>query len=189
MLDLKDGFWQVRLSDETSYLTAFNTPWGRMRFLRMPFGICSASEVMQNRNMETFGDIHNVHIIGDNKTIAAVDNEDHDAIIRLVMERAQASHVAFNKAKIQYRVNRVKCMGHIQTPDGFKPNNDKVKAIFEMPRPEDKTSLRRFLGMVKFLSQFIPNESEITAPLRSSLATLSGLRIRNMTQPSRDSKH
>lgn len=171
VLDLKDGFWQVRLSDESSYLTAFNTPWGRMRFLRMPFGICSASEVMQKRNMETFGDIHNVHIIGDDMIIAAVDNEEHDAIIRLVMERAQASHVTFNKSKIQYKVNQVKYMGHIQTPDGFKPDIDKVKAIFEMPRPEDKTSLRRFLGMVKFLSQFIRNESDITAPLRSLLAT------------------
>ena len=161
------------LSDESSYLTAYNTPCGRMRFPTMPFGICSASEVMQKRNMETFGDIHNVHIIGDDMIIAAVDNEEHVAIIRLVMERAQASHVTINTAKIQYKVNQVisKYMGHIQTPDGFKPVNDKVKAIFEKTRPEDKTSLRRFLGMVKFLWQFIPNESEITAPLRSLLAT------------------
>ena len=87
-----------------------------------------------------------MHIIGDDIIIAAVDNEEHDVIIQLAMECAQASHVSFNTAKIQYKVNQVKCMGHIQTPDDFKPDTDKVKAMFEMPRPENKTSLRRFIA-------------------------------------------
>ena len=39
VLDMRDAFWHVRLSDESSYLCTFNTPWGRKRFLRMPFGI------------------------------------------------------------------------------------------------------------------------------------------------------
>ena len=42
--DAKHGFWQVELTEKSSLLTTFNTPFGRYRWLRMPFGICSASE-------------------------------------------------------------------------------------------------------------------------------------------------
>ena len=38
-----------------------------------------------------------------------------------------------------------------------------------MPTPQSKEELRRFLGMVNYFSQFIPNQSEITAPLRHLL--------------------
>ena len=38
-VDLKEGFLQVELDEETSKLTVFQTLWGRYRFHRMPFGI------------------------------------------------------------------------------------------------------------------------------------------------------
>ena len=46
-------------------MCAFGTPWGRECFTRMPFGLDSASEVLQERNNRTFGDIPNVHVIAD----------------------------------------------------------------------------------------------------------------------------
>ena len=46
ILDREDSYWQVPLSEESSYLCTFNTPFGRYRYLRMPFEICSASEVL-----------------------------------------------------------------------------------------------------------------------------------------------
>lgn len=33
-LDAKSGFWQVKLTDESSKLCTFNTPWGRFGFLQ-----------------------------------------------------------------------------------------------------------------------------------------------------------
>ncbi|KAK0139061.1 hypothetical protein N1851_024415 [Merluccius polli] len=44
ILDEKDGYWQIKLDEPSSKLCTFNTPWGRFRFLRLPFGIKSASE-------------------------------------------------------------------------------------------------------------------------------------------------
>jgi hypothetical protein len=38
-----------------------------------------------------------------------------------------------------------------------------------MPAPEDTTGLLRFLGMVKYLTKFVPNLSEIAAPLNDLL--------------------
>ena len=43
VLDAALGFWQIKLDDESSFLTTFNTPFGRYRFTR----IHSAQEVFQ----------------------------------------------------------------------------------------------------------------------------------------------
>ena len=72
---------------------------------------------------------------------------------------------------MQFKVTEVSYMGNIVTSQGMKlkPDRKKSKAIVEMPKPEDKKSLQRvrLLGMVKYLSQYIPNESDITAPLQT----------------------
>ena len=49
VLDAKNGFWHVSLDEESSYATTFGTPWGRYRWLRMPFGISPAPEEFQRR--------------------------------------------------------------------------------------------------------------------------------------------
>ncbi|XP_054259874.1 uncharacterized protein K02A2.6-like [Macrosteles quadrilineatus] len=56
-LDLKDGFWHVKLTEDSSKLTTFWTPYGRYRWLRLPFGIFSAPEEFQRRVNEQFEDL------------------------------------------------------------------------------------------------------------------------------------
>ena len=53
-LDLKDGYWQVELDTESSLLCTFNIPFGRYRFTRMPFGLKSASKIIQKKNEAVF---------------------------------------------------------------------------------------------------------------------------------------
>ena len=53
-LNAKSGFWQIKLTEESSKLCTFNTPWGRYRFLRMPFGTVDASETYQRILAESF---------------------------------------------------------------------------------------------------------------------------------------
>ena len=55
-----------------------------------------------------------------------------------------------------------------QTKQEFHPKADprKVSAILDMPAPENKSDLQRFLGMVTYLGKFVPNLSEVSAPLR-----------------------
>ena len=60
-------------------------------------------------------------------------------------------------------------MGNIITTEELTPVNSKIRAIADMPTPEDKPAFQRLLGMVKYLAQYIPNESETTAPLRALL--------------------
>ena len=166
---MKDSYWHVALDDESSYLCTFHTPWGRKRFKRMPFGISSASEVMQKRNEKTFSDIPGVHIIADDIIIAANDDREHDIIMHKVMKRAREKNIKFNKSKLQFKLPQVTYMGNIITANGLKPDPSKIDAIIHMPTPENRQSLQRFLGMVKYLTQLVPNESSITAPLRTLL--------------------
>ena len=165
-LDLKDGYWQIELDEQSSLLCTFNTPFGRFRFTRMPFGLNSASEVFQKKNEEVFAGIDGVHIMADDIIIAAATVQEHDAILRTVLQRARDRNVKFNWDKLQLRVNTVKYLGTIISEEGIKPDPDKVNAISNMPVPTDKAGVRRLLGMVNFLANHIPNMSTITAPLR-----------------------
>lgn len=169
IIDMKDGFWQVKLDDSSCRLCTFNTPFGRYSFRRLPFGISSAPEVFQKRSLEIFADIEGVFIVFDDLIIAAKDETQHDLILRKVLERAREANVRFNKAKLQLKVSSVKYLGHLISAAGVAPDTDKVTAILDMPVPNDKKSLQRFLGMVTYISKFIPNLSSITEPLRQLL--------------------
>ena len=45
----------------------------------------------------------------------------------------------------------------------------KIESILEMPKPEDKKDVQRLLGLINYVRKFIPNLSELTAPLRELL--------------------
>ena len=62
----------------------------------MPFGITSASKVLQKWTYKTFGDIPNVHIVADDMLITAKTEAEHDSTLRKVMERARGRGVKFN---------------------------------------------------------------------------------------------
>lgn len=112
ILDEKDSYWQIKLDEPSSKLCTFNSPWGRYCFLRVPFAIKSASEVFQQKNCETFGDIQGVHIIANDMIIAASTEQEHDEIL---------DNVRFNGNKNQFKVSTVTYMGHIITPDQKEP--------------------------------------------------------------------
>ena len=56
--------------------------------------------------------------------------------------------------------------GHTVTADGLEVHPDKVRAVREMPVPASKEDVRRFLGIVQYLSKFLPDLSTVDAPLR-----------------------
>ena len=101
--------------------------------------------------------------------VPAADEQEHDQIIVKLLQRAREANVKFNTAKLQYKVSEVKYMGNIVSESGLKPDGERVRAIIEIPSPQSKDELRRFLGMVNYFFQFIPKQSEITAPLRQLL--------------------
>ncbi|XP_025116192.1 uncharacterized protein K02A2.6-like [Pomacea canaliculata] len=59
-LDLTDAYWHVHLDEESSLLTTFQTPYGRYRWKRLPFGTCVSSELFQKRLNIALEGLHGV---------------------------------------------------------------------------------------------------------------------------------
>ncbi|XP_062507651.1 uncharacterized protein K02A2.6-like [Corticium candelabrum] len=77
--DVSNGFWHVKLDEESSLLTTFETPFGRYKWKRMPFGISPAPEVFQRRLDEALDGMPGVHTIADDILITGVGNYYSDA--------------------------------------------------------------------------------------------------------------
>ena len=52
------------------------------------------------------------------------------------------------------------------TKEGLKPDPRKVEVIMKMDRPNDVPAVQRFIGLVKYLSKFLQDLSEMCEPLR-----------------------
>ena len=48
-LDAKRGYWTIHLNEESSLLTCFNTPFGRYKYLRCPFGHKVSQDIFNKR--------------------------------------------------------------------------------------------------------------------------------------------
>ena len=172
VLDAKDGFWQKKLDRESSYKTTFNTPFGRYRWLRMPFGISSAPEVWQRTMHEFVEGLHGVEVIADDFVIAGFGDTDEEANKSLednersFFAKCRTWNLKLNKDKVKRAQTTVPFMGHLLTPQGLKADPTKIEALIAMPEPEDVLALKRFLGMVNYLSKFMPHLSDMTEPLR-----------------------
>ena len=172
VVDAKDGFLQVVLDEASSYLTTFWTPFGRYRWRRMPFGIKSASEEFQRRLDEILEGLDNIAVIADDIVIyGSGTNEQeatasHDAAFKALLQRCRERGLRLNKRKLKFKLNNVAYMGHVLTDEGIKADPEQIKAISNMPHPTDVEGVQRILGVVNYLSKFIPRLSTVCEPLR-----------------------
>ncbi|MEW8560660.1 MAG: RNase H-like domain-containing protein, partial [Candidatus Thiodiazotropha sp.] len=169
-LDARSGYWSIKLTTESSYLTCFNTPFGRYRFLRMPFGVRSAQDEFQQRIDTCFEGLEGVVAIVDDILIFGGSQEEHDLNLKRVLERAEAKGIRFNPEKMEIGVTEVQYFGNIISSSGLKPSPDKISAIKDMSPPSNKNELETILGTINYLSRFAPNLSEITLPMRQLLS-------------------
>ena len=105
----------------------------------------------------------------DDILIAGSNTEQHDAVLRKVIERATTYNLKLNLQKCLIRQPAVPYIRHLLTSEGLKPDPSKVAAVRAMPTPNNKDDVKRFLGFVTYLAKFIPNLSELDAPLSELL--------------------
>ena len=168
-LDARSGYWQLKLSEESSLLTTFNTPFGRYRFHRLPFGLVSSQDEFQRKMDEVFEGIPGVTVLVDDILITGSTREEHDENLKAALQRATERNLKFNPDKMTIAATEVKYFGHIMSAEGLKPDPTKIKAVKEMATPTNKKELQTLLGMVTYLSKFAPQLSEITQPMRELL--------------------
>ena len=150
VLDAKQGFLRIKLDNDSSYLTIFNTPQGRYRWLRLPFGLKCAPEIFQCIMDNMLEDIDGAEAIMDDILIAGKDKASHDAILKKVLQKAADYNLKLNFQKCKIGQTSVRYCGHLTTQNVILPDPDKVQALSNMPS-QDKAGVKRFLGLVTCL--------------------------------------
>ena len=169
---MKEGFLQVESDEESSKLTVFQTPWGRYRFHRMPFGINPAPELFQmklDQNLEGLKEVFKIAndiLISGQGDIEREADEDRDRNLESLLDRCRERNTKLNKKKFSFKCDDVQFIGYRLTKEGLKPDPVKLRAILSMKKLDDVAAVQRLMGMVKYLSKFLSGPSQICEPIR-----------------------
>ena len=136
--------------------------------MRVPYGIRSASELCQQEISKAIVCTESMNSQDDIIIWGTSKNELRDRTCK-VFEALSKSGLKLNKAKCQFEMTEIKFLGHKISEKGIEADPQKVVAVIEMRNPTSVKELQRFLGIMNYLSKFIPNYSCITAPLRQPL--------------------
>ena len=100
-------------------MTTFGTPWGRYRWLKMPFGISPAPEEFQRRLDEALAGLEGCKAIADDILVFGCGESDkqaiadHDRKLRSLLVRCREKNIKLNSGKLQLRLKEVSYMGHV----------------------------------------------------------------------------
>ncbi|XP_062716630.1 uncharacterized protein K02A2.6-like [Aedes albopictus] len=170
--DVRKGFWHVLLDEKSSRLTTFWTPFGRYPWIRLPFGIAPAPDIFHMKLQEVIQGLLGVECVADDLLIYGSGDtleealENHNICLEKLLVRLKECNVKLNFSKLKLCETSVKFYGHVLTNKGLQPDESKVASIKNFPRPSDRKQLQRFIGMVNYLSRFIPNLSANFTVLR-----------------------
>ena len=103
--------------------------------------------------------------ITDNITVHGHTKAEHDACLQYLMQIA----LAFNPQKTHVKAQAFNFIGCLYDANGVHPEPGKVDAVHASPAPTNITERQEFLGLVTYLSPFIPGLSTMTTPLQELL--------------------
>ena len=113
LLDLKSGYWQIVMSEESIAKTAFSTPDGHYEFLRMPFGLTNGPKEFSRIMNMVLGDLPFVIIFVDDITVFSKSLAEHVKHLGIVLERLKEANLMLNRDKCYWCLKSVKILGHI----------------------------------------------------------------------------
>ena len=167
--DLKHGYWHVKLDEASSKMTTFQASNGRFRWLRLPFGVSVAAEIFQRKLHELLSDLKGVICIADDIILHGKDKNEHDVNLTNFLSRCKENGIKLNKSKTKINVDNITFMGHRISSTGIEIDPERIKSIEKFPAPTNVSKLRTFLGMVNFISRFIPKLCDVLHPLHNLL--------------------
>lgn len=169
-IDLRSGYWQVKLAEQDRDKSAFTCPLGVYRFKVMPFGMCNAPATFQRlidrfKSGAALKDLTLLCYLDDLILITEGSYSKHLAELQIVFDRLRVFKLRANRAKCMFVRTSVKYLGHIITRDGVSPDPDKVTAISNMRTPSSMKHLKSFLQTCSWFRKFVPGFSKIAQPL------------------------
>ena len=167
-LDLKSGYWQVKMDEESKPLTASTVgPLGFYECKRMPFGLTNAPATFQ-RLMETcLGDL-NLHwciIYLDDIVIFSKDLASHLKRLEAVFRKLEKAGLKLKPSKCELFWRQLAYLGHVISAKGVATDEGKIEAIKNWPTPTTVTEVRGFLGFMGYYCRFIPKFVQVAWPL------------------------
>lgn len=167
IIDLKSGFWQVPIREEDMDKTGFAAPSGFYRFKRMPFGLRNAPATFQRLMDNVKRMVPHVRCFAylDDIIITSSNLEQHLKDLDDIFRVFKKHNLRANKKKCRFAAEEVHYLGHIISKNGIKTDPEKVKAITELKAPKDLSGVRRIQQSFAWFRRFIPNMSDILAPI------------------------
>ena len=165
-VDLSSAYWHLVLDDDSSKLTAMITPFGRFRWLRLPFGLNVSGEIFQKRIHQALEGLPGIVCKADDAIIYGRDDAQHDANLECLLQRCVEKGIKLNPDKLELRASEISFDGHLMTSAGLKIDPEKATALLEMPEPKDVVDVQRLNGMVNYLSRFLPHLTDVMKPIR-----------------------
>lgn len=136
-LDLKQGYQQLVVDDESAEILTITTHKGLFNVKRLAFGINSASGICQ-RIMETLlNNIDGVIVFQDDILISGGNETEHFGRLEQVLRRLNDNGLTVNANKCVIAVERVEFIGYIISADGVHPTEEKTFAIKNAPEPKN----------------------------------------------------
>lgn len=155
-LDLRSGYYQIPLEENSTRYTSFVTPQGQYEFLRMPFGLCNAPRVFQrfmNKILLPIQELAAVYL-DDVLLHAPTFTEAMDGL-RQTLEILSKEGITLNLEKCSFLMDKVVFLGFEVSEGKVKPGPDKIRAIREFEAPTTVRQIRQFLGLTGYFRHFV----------------------------------
>jgi hypothetical protein len=170
-LDLREGYYLVRIKEGDEWKTAFRTRYGHFEYTVMPFGLANAPatfQAMMNEVLREFLD-QGVVVYIDDVLIYTKNMEEHITLTRRVLKKIKEYGLAIAAHKSSFHVQRIEFLGYILTPAGVEMSKEKVETVLEWSPPTNVKGVQAFMGFANFYRRFIQSFSKIAKPITDTL--------------------
>ncbi|XP_047335399.1 uncharacterized protein LOC124938921 [Impatiens glandulifera] len=136
-IDLRSGYWQVRVATEDVAKTTCVTRYGSYEFLVMPFGLINAPATFCNLMNDVLYERldRSVVVYLDDILVYSASAEEHYSHLEWVFEKLREHHLYINKGKCEFCLEQINFLGHIVGHGEIRMDPTKVVAIEKWPRP------------------------------------------------------
>ncbi|KAG8491072.1 hypothetical protein CXB51_014218 [Gossypium anomalum] len=132
-IDLRSGYYQLRVKESDVPKTAFRTRYGHYEFLVMPFGLTNVPAVfmdLMNRIFWPYLDKFVVVFI-DDILIYSKDETEYAGHLRIVLQTLRDKKLYAKFSKSEFWLREVGFLGHIVSGDGIRVDPSKISAIVD----------------------------------------------------------
>ncbi|KAG1545924.1 hypothetical protein G6F49_010652 [Rhizopus delemar] len=172
-LDMRAGFHQVPMEEDSKELTAFTTKYGTYHYNTLPMGLVNSPATFQRLIDLCFRPLINQCLVAyiDDLNVYSLNKHEHLQHLEQVFQCVQIANLKLNPEKCFFFKDHLKFLGYIVTKEGLQTDPSKIQKIVEYPQPKTIKQVRGFLGIASYYRRFIKNFAAIARPLHDQTKT------------------